>query len=183
MLIFHPHQPEPRIVDLDARPWMADVDFVLGGPAEGARVLLRPSRGRGSPLRRVRLARPGRPVNQRRGDDRVGRGVAATHGHRPHPPRGHAGRPTGRPGSGRRRRLMLRVPTRPRKFLSATLVACICCGTSVTVHGAHHQRSRPRSTTSAIRAGRASRACRPAVRRMKNYSRVGVGSSRSASSI
>ena len=34
LLIFRPHQREPKIVDLDARPWMADVDFVLGGAAE-----------------------------------------------------------------------------------------------------------------------------------------------------
>jgi hypothetical protein len=34
MLIFRPHQREPKVIDLDARPWMADVEFVLGGPAE-----------------------------------------------------------------------------------------------------------------------------------------------------
>jgi len=34
LLIFRPHQREPRIVDLDAAPWMADVEFVLRGPAE-----------------------------------------------------------------------------------------------------------------------------------------------------
>jgi len=34
MLIFRPHQREPRVVDLEAAPWMRDVDFVLGGPAE-----------------------------------------------------------------------------------------------------------------------------------------------------
>lgn len=34
MLIFRPHQREPRIVDLDAAPWIADVEFVLRGPAE-----------------------------------------------------------------------------------------------------------------------------------------------------
>jgi len=34
MLIFRPHQREPRIVDLDAAPWMADVEFVLRGPVE-----------------------------------------------------------------------------------------------------------------------------------------------------
>jgi hypothetical protein len=33
-LIFRPHQRKPRVVDLDASPWMADVDFVLGGPTE-----------------------------------------------------------------------------------------------------------------------------------------------------
>ena len=34
MLIFHPHQRETRIVDLDARPWLADVEFALGGPVD-----------------------------------------------------------------------------------------------------------------------------------------------------
>ena len=34
MLIFRPQQREPRIVDLDAAPWMADVECVLHGPAE-----------------------------------------------------------------------------------------------------------------------------------------------------
>jgi len=34
MLIFRPHQREPRVVDLDAAPWMADVEFVLRGPVE-----------------------------------------------------------------------------------------------------------------------------------------------------
>jgi hypothetical protein len=34
MLVFRPHQREPRVVDLDAAPWMADVEFVLRGPVE-----------------------------------------------------------------------------------------------------------------------------------------------------
>jgi hypothetical protein len=34
LLIFRPNQREPKVVDLDVRPWRADTDFVLGGAAE-----------------------------------------------------------------------------------------------------------------------------------------------------
>jgi len=34
MLIFRPHEREPRIIDIEARPWMADVEFALRGPVE-----------------------------------------------------------------------------------------------------------------------------------------------------
>jgi len=27
MLIFRPHERQPKIIDLEARPWMADAEF------------------------------------------------------------------------------------------------------------------------------------------------------------
>jgi hypothetical protein len=34
MLIFRPHEREPKIIDLEARPWMADAEFAPRGPVE-----------------------------------------------------------------------------------------------------------------------------------------------------
>lgn len=110
MLIFRPHEREPKIVDLVARPWMADVDFVLGGPSEeSARVLLGPTRQSGPSLCRLRFARSRGPVPQRRGDNRVGRGAATLHGRGADPPRRRTGRPPSWSRGGRRRRLTRRV--------------------------------------------------------------------------